>query len=256
MSLWDNIPHVATRRPLTALRNFVARPFLDPDEAEDRKTVQESEGEKPKPYSDPTGVWGRHASELIGKAQGVEPVVTQFLDRLGDKNHAHLEGLEQRLKSKDSLLRKMQAENPDPVSAKGKISDALRYTYVIQPEHYTSSVKGMLHGLEDGGFKLRTKNLWQPGNAYMGLNVAIHTPEEHGSFPFEVQFQTPESLKNKRDIHPLYEKFRVSQDNTVRRSLFQKMLKKTDRIQIPGGIEGLPTEVHRPYEDLPAMTAH
>ena len=82
------------------------------------------------------------AKELITKAKQVEPRVTRTVQALAFSRRGKTRGLEYRIKSEESLARKLRdkalASPLDPATAVQKeadsIRDALRYTVILQPD--------------------------------------------------------------------------------------------------------------------------
>jgi len=126
-------------------------------------------------------------------------------------NHGgKLQGLDFRLKSPDSLQRKIATDAAEtflpPEQAAQNIHDALRYTTVIDGDGYQAAAQASLDALKAQGYQVeRLRNTWEtPG--YSGVNVAMKTPD---GFNFEMQYHTSQSFATKEAVHPLYEQYRV-----------------------------------------------
>lgn len=191
----------------------------------------------------------------LDQARQREPKITKRLKSLAaGVPGAKMEGLDFRIKGEKSAVRKVQAELPEhagnPNLTAAAMSDFLRYTMSIPDDGYAAGAWSVLRKLHKEGWTIRSKNKWQPGDEYQGLNVALTAPD---GFPVELQFHTPASLEAKERAHVLYEKYRVEEDSEERRRLYEKMLAIAASIPIPKGIEGLPSSTWKPYEDLPAL---
>jgi hypothetical protein len=174
-----------------------------------------------------------------------------------DADFAKLDGkssLEQRLKSTDSLARKIDADadkdhGGDREKAANAISDSVRYTLNVDEANYTDGVEKTVSALEETGWKVESvKNFWQAGDPYDGTNIKI----SKDGVKVELQLHTPQSHKIKEvDLHDAYEKYRVSTDNTERRSLWDGMVEKAKAIPRPanmGKLLTLGTLVVQTYE--------
>ncbi len=180
------------------------------------------------------------ASRLLDQARSAEPGITEALANLADDVNGELQGLEFRLKSLESLTRKIEAdmlmEGATAAEAASAISDALRYTVVTDPRRYTQSTRKVLAELEAQGWSLRVKNFWEDSTKpYQGVNVAALDPNGQ---PVEVQFHTPQSFDVKNGaMHKLYEEFReVSATEARRAELEREMWELSRGIEVPHGI--------------------
>jgi hypothetical protein len=154
-----------------------------------------------------------------------------------------LEGLEYRIKSTDSLARKIEADSKaekydgDMKRAAEDISDASRYTMTFPEENYTGSVQDALKQLEDYGYEVKAKNFWQKGDDYQGINVKLKT--KNGSF-IELQFHTPSSLATKeKKLHSIYEKYREEKDLNKKYTFWNEMVSVSDSIPVPANYDNL-----------------
>lgn len=183
----------------------------------------------------------REAAALRDKAAAIEPGVTRMvIDRVSDHG-GEMQGLEYRLKSEDSLARKIDADavkehDGDRAAAAAAVSDAVRYTAVFPSESYTAGVESTLKSLEDDGYAVRAKNFWQKGDPYQGMNVKA----TKDGVTVELQFHTQSSLKVKEEkLHPIYEEYRTATDNRKRRRAWDRMVRVASGIEDPSGYERL-----------------
>lgn len=165
------------------------------------------------------------ADEFLTRAAMEEPEITSILASLENED-VRLDGLEYRLKSKDSLTRKIlkrsQEQNTGIRDAAAGISDVLRYTYVTSDDKYSETVTRALRKLSRAGIETAVyKSIWGQNafvydwngkyrsapdpNQYQGTNVVLYTP---GDIPVEIQFHTEASFRTKQNTHRFYEVIR------------------------------------------------
>lgn len=173
------------------------------------------------------------ADSLVDKAAQVEPEITKTMTSIADKIGAQLDGLDFRLKSRDSMRRKvaLEAEETgdsfDEVAA--SIKDAVRYTMVFEETDMVKRMNAVLEEFRRLNYKIQTKNTWRPGVPYKGVNVSLTTPE---GYRLELQFHTKTSLEIKEINHKLYEQFRLLAHNDPKRiSLLETM--RSNAAQVP-----------------------
>lgn len=176
------------------------------------------------------------AEALLEKSAKAEPEVTALLQTL-ESEHVHLEGLEFRLKSLDSLTRKIISDAKDmEVSveeAAPLIMDILRYTFVIDDDEYVRATADTVEKLLAQGYVLlKFKNTWLKDD-YRGINSVFRTPD---GAAFELQFHTPRSFEAKMNTHDLYEIIR-NENNTEEERIdaYRKQSETTVTIPIPEG---------------------
>lgn len=170
------------------------------------------------------------AEEIFAKAAAAEKRVTPDLAKLAEQNGMKMEGLDFRLKAKDSLARKLA----DP--AGGEINDALRYTMVAPPGELAGTAAKTLTRLEEQGYKVvKVKNTFKAGAPYKGVNTQVVAP--NGQI-FELQFHTPQSFDVKQNVtHGLYERFRVLPDgNPEKAAIGQQMRASAAQVADPPGL--------------------
>jgi HK97 family phage portal protein len=150
--------------------------------------------------------------EVIEKAKLAEPAITENLKSLSATVGAKMADLEFRLKSPESLGRKVvqkAAAKGISIEAAGRgINDAVRYTMVLKDDDYAKATEDVIKKLEDAGNKqIDVENFWAPGNPYKGINTVFETKEGQR---FELQFHTKGSLATKSRGHVQYEIARES----------------------------------------------
>jgi hypothetical protein len=178
------------------------------------------------------------ADQLIITAWGHESTVTKLLQDLSQKFHAQLRGLEHRLKTRSSTIRKLKKvakEDPKLKIAELMISDVLRYTFEIKDDpvgHYVQSTRELLNVLAKEGYQAKKiKNYWPKGDNYSGVNMVLIDAK---GFEWELQIHTPASLAESKRSHTMYEKLRSNKTPLEeRQALFEKMSAPWNEITIP-----------------------
>jgi len=172
-----------------------------------------------------------------------EKAVTDFVTHQAMESGFLQEGLEQRVKSRDSYLRKIR-QNYSPDGNTYEIHDLLRYTYIALPDELTEKTLSCIDSMDSMGYNtLGIKNYWLDlHNPYNGINTKVRAPSGQ---PFEIQYHTPESfaLKNGK-LHELYEQARELDPRDPRFiELEERMFELSDGLQEPADIERV---VNRP----------
>ena len=157
------------------------------------------------------------ASNLYNKAKQEVGKLTKLLQEISGTISAEVVGLENALKSIDSLERKIydRINNRDMKygyieairRSASKINDSMRFTLLLAPENYSSSFYRVKSLLEANGYKYKKSyNAWREGDGtYKGVNSTFETPS---GLEFEVQFHTRETFDIKQKTHYLYEESR------------------------------------------------
>lgn len=183
----------------------------------------------------------RLAKSLRATCVAVEPAITGLMQNIGAQIGGEFQQLNQRLKSTDSLARKIDTDAEkewfgDRDKAAEKVSDAIRYTMVIPDSGYTDGVIATRDALEANGFKLRTKNFWEAGDPYDGVNVKA----SRDGISVEIQLHTPPSLNTKtKELHSVYEKYRKETNNPKREVQWDSMVKIAKKIPRPAKLNEL-----------------
>lgn len=176
----------------------------------------------------------RLARKELKNAHIAESKGTKDLLTATDKCSGRLEGLDFRIKTLESLSRKIKKE------PKAKMRDVLRYTEVSMTKTLFKDYEQTMHLLEEKGYKITAiKNTWNKiESVYKGVNTNIRTPE---GYEFELQFHTKESfnLKNGK-LHELYEKQRIldkTTDFVEWQAIEDEMFSLSSKLQTPEQIE-------------------
>jgi len=161
-----------------------------------------------------------------------EKAITDFVARQAEESGFKQEGLDQRVKSKDSYLRKMRLGHSP--------KDTLRYTYSASAHDLTYKITTCIASMASKGYNtIEIKNYWlDPMNPYKGVNTIVRTPNDQ---VFEVQYHTPESFAVKNgEMHQLYQEWRTLVSSDPRRKILQeKMRTLSIALEQPVGIEGV-----------------
>lgn len=182
----------------------------------------------------------KQAKKLISIAKEKDIVITKDLQNIIDKTNGRLAGLDYRIKSTDSLVRKLI----DKSEAKGisvdeyasKITDILRYTNVSTTKNFTGDYYSIIDNLIKKSYNIVevTNTLGDINASYRGINCLV---SDKDGYIFELQFHTEESLNIKEVNHKLYEELRLKTTNKARQlELYKEMQKKSTEIPMPPDI--------------------
>jgi hypothetical protein len=176
------------------------------------------------------------AEKLLSRASDAEPKVTKDLSDLAKATGGKQEGLDYRLKTKESLARKLETTNPE------NINDALRCTITYPSKDIGTGANKVMKQLEDAGYtKVKVKNTFKPGSPYKGINTTFRAPDGQ---PFELQFHTPESFNTKQNLtHGMYEELRLLPGDSPKaeKLLEQIRVVSDENVPIPDGIQEIVT---------------
>jgi YD repeat-containing protein len=167
------------------------------------------------------------ARQQLAAMAKIEPQVTKTLSQVAEANNGEMIGLEYRLKSVESLARKLTDQPGIPVN------DALRYTMSFDEASFTAGTKAAMSAMQEQGYQLTVlRNTFKDGQPYKGINTTYLTPEGE---MFELQFHTPTSFKMKDVInHPLYEQQRVlPRTDPAWTDLRNQMIENSASVPIP-----------------------
>ncbi|NYF15255.1 hypothetical protein HDC37_000067 [Microbacterium sp. AK009] len=153
--------------------------------------------------------------DFLAGSRTAEPRLTETVQSIAARHpEARLEGLDFRLKSDESLYRKVaddlqdSAPGVDAREIVAGMKDTVRYTYVVADDAYTPTVSGILDDLQNEGLVPfgPLKNAWG-SDGYVGINSTFFDPQS--SRVIEVQFHTDASFDAKMAVHDLYEQARL-----------------------------------------------
>ncbi|NNI58317.1 phage head morphogenesis protein, partial [Pasteurella multocida] len=173
------------------------------------------------------------------RASELEPAFTNDMLSIVKQSNGYLDGLDYRLKSIDSITRKVQMDIIKTGITEGeslsKITDIVRYTTIFESKNFTQNYFRMQEILTEKGYNItRVKNTWRKGAVYKGINTII----EKDGIKFEMQYHTRQSfeLKNGK-LHELYEKARVINGSSEElKRLNEEMKNLSDQLETPVAI--------------------
>lgn len=184
------------------------------------------------------------ADEIYNRASAKEPKITYDMKH----SKAHLYGLEHKLKTKESIKRKLEKEiseeNKSLPEASQDLKDALRYTTISETESFVDNYNKFKKYMEEKNYKeVRCKNYFQLFNEGKVKHKSVQCIfEDKDGYKFEIQFQTPESQKAKDLKVPLYEERRkVGIDAKRAEELEKQMERLALAVRTPPGIESIKT---------------
>lgn len=170
-----------------------------------------------------------------------EPQITKDIQNVVKSAGGSMEGLEYRIKTKDSFIRKVETDynlakldndGITPLMIVNKINDAIRYTAVANGNaFYTMYDKTIKQLINDGYSLVKVKNTWNEDmNPYKGVNVILKSPSRQS---FELQFHTPESFDMKQNkIHALYEEYRLESTSLKKKRELTKIMRELSKTLI------------------------
>ncbi|ADL04237.1 hypothetical protein [Lacrimispora saccharolytica] len=172
------------------------------------------------------------------KAAVCEPKITRQVRAMAKKAGMEMAGMENRMKSRDSYLQKIQRKY-GPGCQDYEVKDILRYTYTASAEELTKkTLKAMELYWKSGYDTVEIKNYWLDRQSpYKGINTTLRSPD--GQI-FELQYHTPESFSIKNGkMHELYEMQRPIKDLSSKeyQELWNQMLQISNSIKQPKDIE-------------------
>lgn len=179
----------------------------------------------------------RYASEK-------EKTITDAIKNAIKGTNVKLYGLENRLKTVDSIWRKVDKKKiEDNVSEKEAIDDMhdlVRYTTISDTKSFVSNYEAFKRKLGNLGYtETKCKNYFEMFNQGLVKHKSVQSQfSTSDGFTFEVQFQTPESQDAKTKKIPLYEERRqVGISSERAKELESEMEKLALNVPNPPGIE-------------------
>lgn len=191
------------------------------------------------------------ARRLIAEAEShSDEVLKDVQDSLKGVEGSVDRGIPFMTKSFKSMRRKLNDKSAEkkllPEQYAPMVTDALRFTDMVDDEHYVESFNKMKKALEKMGYEMtEAKNtIHKEGADYRGLNTLIETPR---GYTFELQFHTPQSFDIKEENHKDYEvSRRLSTSEEKRGVLKDRMTDRSLAVKTPKGAETIQNiERHR-----------
>lgn len=219
----------------------------------------------------PGGAWDQDGLHLdpadnaavdayAARARAAERAISPQIRAAARLSDAELVGFDQRLKSPDSLKRKvatwMGEERGRTVGQSlARINDAVRFTLQWPGKRYTAGVTAASALLASwGNDSAKWSNTWTRKNGYKAVNSGWRAPRS-GQL-FEVQFHTPESKKAQLETHKLYEEQRLPGTSPERaRELQEQQDALFAAVPVPPGADRLtaPEPRRRAPATVPAV---
>lgn len=198
----------------------------------------------------------RAVDEFLNRAERAERQLSPQVRTVASWSGAELVGFDQRLKSPDSLKRKVatwltEDSSQDVHEALADVNDSVRYTLQWPEEEYTEGVRGASRMLADFGHgNVRWSNTWKARDSYKAVNSAWR--DAMTDHRFEVQFHTPASHRAAVDTHPLYEEQRLPGTPPERVAELKRQQGRIfAAVPVPDGAERLTAPRLRPPVPVP-----
>lgn len=170
------------------------------------------------------------------KAVENEPEITKHVKSVAEQTGMNMEGLEYRLKTKESYLGKIKREYSSDGNAY-EVKDIIRYTYTATAKDLVPKAEKAIELHKDAGYNTdRIKNSWLDSrNPYNGVNTILSSPNGQ---KFEIQYHTPESYAVKDQMHKDYESWRKLDPSSKEAiELRKKMFTQSQGMEVPADIE-------------------
>ncbi|MGG2462213.1 ATP nucleotide 3'-pyrophosphokinase [Streptomyces sp. RGM 3693] len=194
---------------------------------------------------------------FVDRARQAERSISPQVRTAALLSHATVVGFAQRLKSPDSLKRKVASrmqETPGQSveTSLAQLNDAVRYTLQWPSGQYTQGVTEVAGLLSSwGNDSTRWSNTWSRAKGYKAINAAWRAPRS--GQVFEVQFHTPQSKAAQLQTHKIYEEQRLPGTPPERvRELQAQQDAIFAAVPVPAGAERLTAPVRRTPAPAPA----
>lgn len=183
------------------------------------------------------------ADKIHKKAIKSEPKITKDVTSAIKSIGARVYGLKHRLKTKESLERKIVADSKQKQislsESANNVKDAIRYTAVLDDDRFSDGYNQIRDSLENAGYKeTQCKNyfdLYRQGKSNHKQITSVYS-DSKGTV-FELQYHTPSSIKVKEEKTPLYEEVRKTNISTKRKNeITKRMDTLAARVKTPKGV--------------------
>ena len=179
-------------------------------------------------------------NNIYNEARKKEPKITR--DVKASSNHLY--GLQHKLKTKESIIRKIDTDHDEKnishKEAASDIKDAVRYTQIADNKNFVKEYNSFKDKMSSKGYtEVRCKNNFTAYNEGKVKHKSVQSVfEDKDGYLFEVQFQTPQSQKAKDKKTPLYEERRRTDISSERaKELENQMTKLMDPVPTPVDID-------------------
>lgn len=187
---------------------------------------------------------------FLVRARQAERSISPEVKTVARVSTATLVGFDHRLKSPDSLKRKVAtsmkgAPGTTVDQALAKVSDSVRYTLQWPDAQYTKGVAVASTMIAAwGNDSVKWSNTWDRKKGYKGINSAWR--DAWFGHVFEIQFHTPASKWAQEETHKLYEEQRLPSTTPERAKELQAQQDAIfAKVPVPVGAEALTAPVRR-----------
>ncbi|MBF6044504.1 ATP nucleotide 3'-pyrophosphokinase [Streptomyces sp. NRRL B-1677] len=234
----------AGSHPVSAGKTVAAAGAAEPDKANKADRFRDDKGGWKGDGLSLNAADNKKVDEFLARARSAEQTVSPEMQAVARISHATLIGFDHRLKSPDSLKRKVATamkETPGQTvdATLARISDSVRYTLQWPDGSYTNGVTIASSALSLwGNDSVKWANTWGRKHGYKAINAAWRDP--HSRHVFEVQFHTPSSKWAQEATHKLYEEQRLPTTSPERaRELQEQQNAIFESVPVPDGAEDL-----------------
>ena len=182
-------------------------------------------------YQNPDVTRIKPADNIYNEAKRREPKITKDFTNSVAKAGCKTYGMENRLKTRESIARKMKSKD---------VKDAIRYTAILSDKDFVKNYNAIKSDMASKGYtETRCKNNFEEfrkGNvSHKSVQCNYQTQD---GYVFEIQFHTNASQKVKDKKVPLYNEARDPKTSTKRKGeLTLQMLEMANSIEDPPGID-------------------
>lgn len=192
------------------------------------------------PYPLDSGSLAKQVNDFaIVKEKQITRDVTDAVKRAGGRMY----GLNNRLKTKDSIQRKISTDSEEKgiteYKAAKDVKDAVRYTMLKDNKDFVSGYFKMKNELLKKHYEeVRCRNYFEMYREGKVKHKSVQSVfKDPSGYLFEVQFQTPESQKAKDEKTPIYEERRKPGLSDERKKLLEdKMTSLMEPVPYPPDI--------------------
>lgn len=183
------------------------------------------------------------ANRIYSEAKAKEPWITKDVKDAAVVAGSKLHQLENRLKTKGSIERKIKTDALEKgISEKeaSKIKDAIRYTSLVDDNNFVYSYSMMKQALQDKGYtEVKCKNYFTQYKQGLVKHKSVTSVfKDPNGYEFEIQFHTPASQKAKDDKVPIYEERRKPNVPVERQKYLEKqMTDLAEKVPYPKNID-------------------
>ena len=169
------------------------------------------------------------ANNIYETAKRKEPKITRDLTNALKKTSAKFYGLEHRLKTKESIERKINTDSKEKnisIKEASRIKDAVRYTALSKDSDFVKNYNTIKTSLQDKGYtEVRCRNYFDMYNKGLAKHKAVQSVfSDPKGYLFELQFQTPASQNAKDKKVPIYEEARNPNTSPERKKQLEKQM--------------------------------